>query len=167
MAVGILIAVYPSRADAERARSALLDIGVAPSDIGVSADVMTASAAAIDKPAAEGRGDEAGFWDRFFEQAVSDYNRNRYDSEGGDNDGQTAVAVRLEGGAGAVDRRRITDALAACNPLGFEGDTAATASEDDFIQPEPVGWVREGVTGAPMTTGRANRSGPAGEEEDA
>jgi hypothetical protein len=141
----ILIAAYPSRADAERARDALLRLGVAAQDVGLSADVPTATAEAADGgavPAVDVRA-----LDRFFERGVPDYDRDRYgvDPDGG---GQTIVAVRLL--AGAANRDRVVDALEACGPLGFEGDTAATAAETDFITPEPAGWVSRRVGGMPV-----------------
>lgn len=149
----VLIAVYPSRADAERARDALLQLGIAAQDVGLSADVLTAAAEAGDGgavPAADARA-----LDRFFERGVPDYDRDRYgvDPDGG---GQMIVAVRLP--AGATNRDRVVDTLEAGGPLGLEGDTAATATETDFIEPEPAGWVSRRVGGVPVDE---PRPGPA------
>jgi hypothetical protein len=142
----ILIAAYPSRADAERARDALLRLGVAAQDVGLSADVPTAAAAAADGravPAADVRS-----LDRFFEQGIPDYDRNRYGVDP-DGNGQAIVAVRLP--AGAANRDRVVDTLEACGALGLEGDSAATATETDFIEPEPAGWVSRRVDGMPIS----------------
>jgi hypothetical protein len=130
----ILIAFYPSRADAERARDGLRKIGVAATDIGLSADVPTATAELARADVPEGA----------VEAGVPDYDRDRYGSEL-DDGGRTVVAVRL--GRSGAGRPAIVRALEAGGPLGFAGDTAATAADSDLVPPEPAGWVSERIAG--------------------
>jgi Domain of unknown function (DUF2382) len=101
-----LVAVYPSRSQAEAARSRLLDSGIAENDIRLSAD-QQGSAASSATPKQEG-----GFLDWLFGADVPDAHQTWYGSNL--RDGRTALSVYLH------SPLRIHDMLEEFDPIDVE-----------------------------------------------
>jgi stress response protein YsnF len=103
-----LVAVYPSRSQAEAARSRLLDSGIAENDIRLSAD-QQGSAASSATPKQKG-----GFLDWLFGADVPDAHQTWYGSNL--RDGRTALSVYLRGDSPL----RIHDMLEEFDPIDVE-----------------------------------------------
>lgn len=108
-----LVAVYPTRAEAESAQSDLINIGVPENDISMSADGEADGQIEFEAPHAEKR----GFWDWLFGTDIPDSDRSWYQSSL--NEGRTAVCVRLSDGVG---QSRAESILSEHRPLSMEGD---------------------------------------------
>jgi stress response protein YsnF len=110
-----LVAVYESRAHAERARERLMQLGISATDIRLSADSGTA------RPASEHRG---GFWDWLFGEDIPEHDRNWYDTNL--RGGRTAVSVLVRDEA---ERGRVAEILEEFDPIDFDHGSAAPISE--------------------------------------
>jgi stress response protein YsnF len=126
MAGETLVAVYASRAEAERVRDRLRSVGVSDGDIRLSIDTDNDQRFA---PVSGERGgaagapkQEEGFFDWLFGISVPESDQTWYRSTL--REGRTAVSVR--GGDGA-ERERITAILEEFDPIEFEGESAGMA----------------------------------------
>lgn len=125
-----LVAVYPSRSQAEAARSRLLDSGIAENDIRLSADQQESAASSV-IPKQEG-----GFLSWLFGADVPDAHQTWYSSNL--RDGRTALSVYLRGDSPL----RIHDMLEEFDPIDVEDveeegrePTAESGSEKEQIIP--------------------------------
>jgi len=107
-----LVAVYKTRADAERAQERLLKLGVPQADIRMSAEASSAQAS-TSQPR------EASFWDWLFGNDVPEDHRNWYDTNL--RSGRTALSVMVRAEA---ERERICDILEECDPVEFDHPTS-------------------------------------------
>jgi stress response protein YsnF len=122
-----LVAIYASRADAERTRDRLRAAGIPDADIRLSAeDSSTAGASetvAPDNSIAPRAHGEGGFLDWLFGSDVSENDRTWYASTL--NEGRTAVSVYLRDDA---NRQRVEDVLDQSDPIDIDDDGLGAAS---------------------------------------
>lgn len=110
-----LVAVYKTRANAERAQERLLKLGVPQADIRMSAEASSAQAST-----SHAQPREASFWDWLFGNDVPEDHRNWYDTNL--RSGRTALSVMVRAEA---ERERICDILEECDPVEFDHPTSA------------------------------------------
>jgi hypothetical protein len=169
-----VVAIYGSRAEAERVRTQLREIGIPEADIRLSAEGSQASASGLETAAPPDdsiapRAHEGGFLDWLFGSEVPETDRNWYGSNL--REGRTALSVYLRAGA---DRARIEDVLEASDPIDIgqeepvSGAQAAVSgatvgSSPAFVPPPPAATGGEGVP--PAETGlQRGAPGPHGSE---
>src|ERR1700760_4956204 len=110
-----LVAVYESRAHAERARDRLMQLGIPATDIRLSADSGT------ERLKREHRG---GFWDWLFGEDIPEHDRSWYDTNL--RGGRTAVSVLVRDEA---ERGRVTEVLEEFDPIDFDHTSAVSTAE--------------------------------------
>ncbi len=101
-----LVAVYESRAHAERARDRLMQLGIPATDIRLSADSGT------ERVESEHRG---GFWDWLFGEDIPERDRSWYDTNL--RGGRTAVSVLVRDEA---EHGRVAEVLEEFDPIAFD-----------------------------------------------
>ena len=114
-----LVAVYSSRADAERARDRMAQSGIQADRIRMSEGSQLNDTL---QAAPERRGRE-GFWDWLFGTDVPEHERTWYQTHL--RDGGTAVSVLVND---EVERDRVADMLEEFHPINFDDSGAMTAS---------------------------------------
>lgn len=107
-----LVAVYPTRAEAENVRNRLMGIGIADREIGLSPEGSGTESAAAQPQEPE------SFWDWLFGATPSESEQDWYRSNL--RDGKTALSVRLHDDA---QRARAESVLEEANPLTMDGGT--------------------------------------------
>lgn len=167
-----IVAIYPSRLTAERARDHLIDHGFSTDRIRLSADHSTTTTRSDSQLESEQSND--GFFSWLFGTGLSDDDRSTYRS--GLTGERTAVSVL----AGTDDMARVEDLLDQFSPIDLHeeaaGHPAAMASvgatdtsyshAPGAMAPTavpPVGGARPAATAARMDDARGNRAGD-GEE---
>jgi Domain of unknown function (DUF2382) len=110
----VVVAVFASLPEAERARDRLIEIGIPATDIRMSDDqpVGPTAAAETDTMTTPRR---EGFWDWLFGRDVPEYDRPWYESNL--REGRTVVSVLVHDPA---QRHRIAEILEDFNPIDFE-----------------------------------------------
>jgi stress response protein YsnF len=134
-----LVAIYASRADAERVRTQLREMGIPEPDIRLSAEDSQASGSGLETAVPPDnsiapRAHEGGFLDWLFGSEVPETDRNWYGSNL--REGRTAVSIYLRTGA---DGARIEQILEASDPI-------------DIDQEGPVSAPQAGISGAAIGT---------------
>ncbi len=119
-----LVAVYESRAHAERARDRLMQLGIPATDIRLSADLGTERGLQ-----GEHRG---GFWDWLFGDNIPEHDRSWYDTNL--RGGRTALSVLVRDEA---ERGRISDVLEEFDPIDFDHGSEAPMPETGIAGREP------------------------------
>jgi stress response protein YsnF len=172
-----LVAIYASRADAERVRTQLGEIGIPEADIRLSAEDSQTSGSGLETAVPPDnsiapRAHEGGFLDWLFGSEVPETDRNWYGSNL--REGRTALAIYLRAGA---DRAQIEVVLEASDPIdigqeepvsgaqaGVSGTTVG--SSPDFVSPPPVATGDEGVPPAEtgLQRGAPGQLGSEGEQ---
>lgn len=171
-----LVAIYGSRADAERTRDRLREAGIPDSDIRLSAEDSSASGVSESvvpdnsiAPRAHGDG---GFLDWLFGSDVSENDRTWYASNL--SEGRTAVSVYVRD---ETNRQRVEDVLEQSDPIDIEqeglgavsgtgtiGQTATTGMSAGTSSPTsrlPTD-ATTGVSGADVASRRAEADLSAG-----
>jgi stress response protein YsnF len=110
-----LVAVYESRAHAERARDRLMQLGIPATDIRLSADSGT------ERLESEHR---SGFWDWLFGEDIPEHDRSWYDTNL--RGGRTAVSVLVRDEA---ERGRVAEVLEEFDPIDFDHTSAVSTAE--------------------------------------
>ena len=109
-----LVAVYESRAHAERARDKLMQLGIPATDIRLSTDSGT------ERLESEHRG---GFWDWLFGEDIPERDRSWYDTNL--RGGRTAVSVLVRDEA---ERGRVAEVLEEFDPIDFDHTSAVSTA---------------------------------------
>jgi stress response protein YsnF len=171
------VAIYGSRAEAERVRTQLHEIGIPEADIRLSAEDSQASASGLETAVPPDnsiapRAHEGGFLDWLFGSEVPETDRNWYGSNL--REGRTALAIYLRAGA---DRARIEDVLEASDPIDIGQEEALSGAQagasgttvgasPDVVTPPAAATGDEGVP--PAETGSQGdapgRRGSEGEQ---
>jgi stress response protein YsnF len=112
-----LVAVYRSRADAERAQERLMKVGVPQTDIRMSVDASSAEAST-----SHAQPRDASFWDWLFGNDVPEDDRSWYDTNL--RSGRTALSVMVRADD---ERERICDILEESDPVEFDHAAPAHA----------------------------------------
>ncbi len=144
-----LVAVYKSRAQAERARDRLMQLGIPATDIRLSADAGR-------EPGLESE-HRGGFWDWLFGDDIPEHDRNWYDTNlRGD---RTALSILVRDEA---ERGRVTEVLDEFDPIDFDNTSAVSMAETGVAG--PVGSIAgSGTAGAgSMSTRAVAQTPPAG-----
>jgi hypothetical protein len=109
-----VVAVFVTRAEAERARDRLIEIGIPAADIRLSGtDPMDRTGVAGTETVAAPR--REGFWDWLFGRDVSDYDRTWYETTL--REGHTVVSVLVHN---IDERHRVAEILEDFNPIDFD-----------------------------------------------
>jgi len=151
-----IVAVYASRAEAERVRDRLIEVGIPATDIRVSGaeSVDRAMVAETDTVAAH----REGFWDWLFGRDVPEHDRSWYETNL--REGRTVVSVIV---SDIAERHRAAEILEDFNPIDFEESESryrgiesppATETAAARIRPETVPNVRPATDtslGSPQT----------------
>jgi stress response protein YsnF len=110
-----LVAVYESRAHAERARDRLMQLGIPATDIRLSADSGT------ERPESEHRG---GFWDWLFGEDIPEHDRSWYDTNL--RGGRTALSVLIRD---ETERGRVSEVIEEFDPIDFDQPATVSTAE--------------------------------------
>jgi stress response protein YsnF len=149
-----IVAVYESRAHAERARDRLMQLGIPATDIRLSAD------SGAERVEVERRG---GFWDWLFGNDIPEHDRSWYDANL--RGGRTAVSVLVRDEA---ERDRVAEVLEEFDPIDFDDGSAAPMPETGVagrVGPmagrdiSETAAVSPGVTPQPQLTGATRPPG--------
>ncbi len=145
-----VIAVYATRAEAERARDRLIEVGIPAADIRISAGEPAGRMGARTTdlaPDADVRSDVSprreGFWDWLFGRDVPEYDRTWYETNL--REGHTVLSVLVHN---IEERHRIAEILEDFNPIDFD-ETETRYRGLDY--PVAAGATAVG-TGAGMAT---------------
>jgi len=148
-----LVAVYESRAHAERARDRLMQLGIPATDIRLSAD-SGGERVGTERLEVEHRG---GFWDWLFGEDIPEHDRHWYDTNL--RGGRTALSVLVRDEA---ERDRISEVLEEFDPIDFDqGAAVSTAQTGIAGQAGPMAGsgMSPGVTAQPPLAGATPRAG--------
>jgi stress response protein YsnF len=155
-----LVAVYESRAHAERARDRLMQLGIPATDIRLSAD-SGAERLGAERPETGHRG---GFWDWLFGEDIPEHDRSWYGANL--RGGRTAVSVLVRDEA---ERHRVADVLEEFDPIDFNQGAAVPTAEPGIAgRMGPMagsgmaeaGAMSSGVTPQPPLTAATPSAGP-------
>lgn len=147
-----IVAVYASRAEAERARDRLIEVGIPATDIRIGGDRTDRAELAASEPAAEPR--HEGFWDWLFGRNVPDYDRSWYETNL--RQGHTVVSVMVRD---AEERHRVADILEDFNPVDFdETESRYGATEIPITTDTTAASVRPAMTSGIATPAAEMRS---------
>ncbi len=113
-----LVAIYASRADAERVRDRLIQAGIPDGDIRLSASDTLPGRAEMGTVVASER--REGFWDWLFGRDIPEEHRSWYETNL--RQGRTALSVFVRN---ETQRQLIEDILDEFSPVAFEGETIA------------------------------------------
>lgn len=148
----VVVAVFASVAEAERARDRLIEAGFPSSDIRMS-DGDRAGGVETDTVAAP---QSEGFWDWLFGRDVPGYDRPWYKSNL--REGRMVVSVIVPG---SQERHRAADILEELNPIDFEDsesryrgvETSRPTAAGAIVQPQMTPGVRasDELLGSPQT----------------
>ncbi|MBX6367420.1 MAG: YsnF/AvaK domain-containing protein [Rhodospirillales bacterium] len=127
-----LVAVYPTRAEAENVRNRLLGIGIADREIGLSPEGSGMGSAATQQQEPE------SFWDWLFGATPSESEQDWYRSNL--RDGKTALSVRLHDDE---QRARAESILEEANPLTMDGGTEGAIESTSASGTAPPRPTRE------------------------
>ncbi|HEX7968273.1 MAG TPA: hypothetical protein VF502_08635, partial [Stellaceae bacterium] len=125
MAVETIVALFPSRTEADDARQQLIAIGIPAADIAVQAAPTDADATTGTRPGDAASPREWSFLDWLFGAEAPESDIARYRTHVEDDRG-AALSVR----AGDRDHDRIVDVLERNNLVGIEGTTDTTPRAD-------------------------------------
>jgi stress response protein YsnF len=152
----MLVAVYPSRNEAERARDRLIAIGLAADDIRMTADGSTAVGTVVAEPRRE------SFWDRLFGRNVPELERSWYESNL--RQGRTVLSVTMRD---PTERRRVAEILEEFDPIDFdESGSRYRDIESPTTSAAPAGAARpETALGTGLHTGEGLGSPEAWQRE--
>jgi stress response protein YsnF len=146
-----LVAVYESRAHAERARDRLMQLGIPPADIRLSADPgmerMGTERVGMERLEGEHR---AGFWDWLFGEDIPERDRHWYDTNL--RGGRTALSVLVRNEA---ERGRVAEVLEEFDPIDFDDGSATPMPRSGMAEherPMPGGNMAETAAIYPGTT---------------
>jgi stress response protein YsnF len=165
-----LVAVYASRAEAERVRDRLRSIGAPESDVRLSIDTdndqrfapVGGESGSAASPLAPKQ--EEGFFDWLFGSSVPEADRTWYGSNL--REGRTALSVHLRDDA---DRQRIEDILEESDPIEFDRDEASAPAPRIGIAGDLSG-TSQPVVGSAATSAAEERAGtsdhPAATEDE-
>jgi uncharacterized protein DUF2382 len=148
-----LVAVYNSRADAERARDRLLAFGIPATDIRLSSALADASAGAAHTDTVP-REQHHSFWDWLFGEEVSEYDRGWYYTNL--REGRTALSILVRSDA---EREQAADILEEFNPVQMDDGTETGAA------PMSMGAERGEYAPTPSSQTRAAAPEPTNERE--
>jgi stress response protein YsnF len=154
-----VVAVYRSRADAERARDRLIQIGVPDIDIrmsdgGPAIGSPTHTRETTATPASAAGERRGGFWDWLFGRDMPESDRGWYESNL--REGRTVLSVLVRDQA---ERERVGDILDEFEPIEFNGmaETPMRGAETAAVisgAPLPETGEADIPAGAPMAGGR-------------
>ena len=141
-----VVAVFATRAEAERARDRLIEVGIPAADIRLSGtDPMDRTGIAGTETVAAPR--REGFWDWLFGRDVSEYDRTWYETNL--REGHAVVSVLVHS---IEERHRVAEILEDFNPIdfdeiesryrGMESPMAAAAMETAPRADQPFGSVQ-------------------------
>ena len=141
-----LVAVYNSRADAERARDRLLAFGIPATDIRLSSALADASAGAAHADTVP-RERHHSFWDWLFGEDVPEYDRGWYHANL--REGRTALSVLV---CSDAEREQAADILEEFNPVHMDDGTETGAA--------PMSMGAERGEYAPTTSSQTRAAAP-------
>src|SRR4051794_35920176 len=127
-----VVAIYRSRAEAERVKDRIVALGIAPSKVALSPEWS-------DEPAT--KKDDRSWWDWLFGSDVPEEHRDWYDSNL--RDGRTAVSVYLDDASRRGEIQALLHEQGALDPELATGEAGPGISGSDRTREERIPVVKE------------------------